>query len=68
MRARNTGPRSAAFLSPTPLMRRNSSGVRGLRAAISASVRSLKIRYGGRPRSRASSPPQLAQLVEQPLV
>ena len=44
MRARNSGPSSAAFLSPTPLMARNSSAERGLRAASSARVRSLKIK------------------------
>src|SRR5262245_14659281 len=44
MRARKTGPSSAAFLSPTPLIARNSSLVRGFLADSSARVRSLKIR------------------------
>lgn len=44
MRARKRGPSSAAFLSPTPLIARNSTLVRGFLAASSARVRSLKIR------------------------
>ena len=42
MAARNSGPRSAAFFSPTPFSARNASGVRGLCAAMWARVRSLK--------------------------
>ena len=55
MAARKLSPRSSAFLAPTPLTASSAPSDVGWSRAISRSVASWKMTYGGTPRDRAIS-------------